>query len=162
MTFKEKIDKILEHNTLGINSPSGMEKHLHLGTGSILKSYSNKRKDTSPGLDVVKTILEGLRINKEWWKSGEGEIFIKNPMENTGNKVVPDSIYRDLIESNTDYRLVPKTILDQEYRIVLKSEIDSKEKLLLEVLDAKNRLIEQLSKEIAQLREAPQIHTKNA
>lgn len=62
-----------------------------------------------------------------------------------------EHIYRDLVEANTEYRLVPKSILNEEYRIVLKSEIDEKSILLKDALKSRDALIDQLKKEIHDL-----------
>jgi transcriptional regulator with XRE-family HTH domain len=64
---------------------------------------------------------------------------------------VPNTIYKDLVEANTEYRLVPKTILDVEYRIVLQSEIEQKQKLYNDVIAAKDKYIHKLESDIEQL-----------
>lgn len=155
MTFKEKIDKILENNTLGISSVHGLEKHLSLGVGAITKKYS---KNEAPGPEVIKKIKDGLRINNKWWDNNEGDIFIDQP---DSESKIPE-IYRNLLEAKTEYTLIPRRVLQEEYRIVLKSEIDSKEKLLYEVIDAKNNLIEQLKKEIMEREMQLRMQTKKA
>jgi transcriptional regulator with XRE-family HTH domain len=90
-------------------------------------------------------------------------------IKNNEQPLNPDEIYRDLVEANSDYRLVPKTILDGEYRMILKSEIDSKTRLLEETLAAKNelladknKLIAQLNAEINSLRSKPVMDAKKA
>jgi transcriptional regulator with XRE-family HTH domain len=68
-----------------------------------------------------------------------------NSTDNT-EAAIKGEVYTNLVESNSDYRLVPKTILDGEYRIVPKSELDTWK----EVLKSKNDLISRLEKEIEQ------------
>lgn len=77
--------------------------------------------------------------------------------ENEPNRRDFESWARDLIEKNTEYRLIPKTILDEEYRIILKSEIELKEQMLKNLLDSKNELISALKQEIAELRSAQRV-----
>lgn len=62
-----------------------------------------------------------------------------------------ESIYRDLVEANSDYRLVPKTILNEEYRIMLLSEIEERQKIYRDVLSAKDALISRLYSEVDDL-----------
>lgn len=147
MTFKEKIDKILGTNKLGVNSVHGLEKALKLGVGAINKKY---QEGGEPGNEVIKKIKDGLRINNEWWNTGEGQIFQENEaVDSMGNSLIE---FISRFEDKTSYKFIPKTILDGEYRIFLKSEIDSKERLLYEVIEAKNGLIEALKNEIVDLR----------
>jgi transcriptional regulator with XRE-family HTH domain len=72
--------------------------------------------------------------------------------DNTENNGPGDELYRKWLEGQTDYRLIHKTLLDGEYRMMLKSEIDSREKMLWQVIESKNYAIAQLEKEIAELR----------
>lgn len=148
MSFKEKIDKILETNKLGVNSVNGLEQFLKVSMGSISKPYKNNR---APGPMISKKILEELGINKRWWDSGEGDVF-QNELD---QEKVPEEVYRDLIESNTQYILVSKFVLNEEYRVMLKSEIDSKDRFIDKLMDlaeknmaAKDKLIHQLEAEI--------------
>ena len=138
-------------NTLG--------KDAGLGNGTVDK-WTDKQLEKSNA--TIEKFLSHYRINQEWWETGSGEIFA---IEGSKEKLKsPEEIYRDLVENNSDYRLVPKTILDEEYRIILKSEIDSKEKMLWEVIGAKNLLIAQLEKEITELRmrQGSVVHAKQA
>lgn len=135
-----------------------------LGNATISGWYSKKTDWTSATLDKF---LNYYRINREWWKTGEGDIILTPVPESTSSKEkTPEEIYRDLVECRTDYRLVPKIILNEEYRIVLKSEIDSRDKILeialskseqlnatmQVVIDAKNLLIAEYEKTISELR----------
>ena len=93
---------------------------------------------TEPDVHEVKTLSKILGFNPD-----NVEMKIKNP----------ESIYRDLVEANTDYRLVPKTILDEEYRILLKSEIDRMDRMVMRALDAKDDLIKEKDETIKELKE---------
>lgn len=141
-------------NTLG--------KEAGLGNGTV-DGWSDNQIEKSNA--VVEKFLTHHRIRLTWWKTGEGEIFntdVPNTTSNTEN-LSEEAMYRNLVEANTDYRLVPKTVLDGEYRMMLKSEIELKEKMLFEVINAKNSVITQLEREITELRSGQRVmHPKNA
>lgn len=156
MTFKEKIDKILRVNKLNINSPSGLEQAVKASVGAINKYYA---KDEEPGEGTIKKILDLPGLNKEWWETGEGEVFItpvKKPSDNK-EKMNPEEVYRNLVESNTEYRLIPKIILDQ-YEIIPKRELEERAEIVRVALAAKNDVIAELKKEISELRASRQVH----
>jgi hypothetical protein len=75
---------------------------------------------------------------------------VEKTHDNKG-KLVPEEVYRDLVESNSEYRLVPKVIMD-DYEIVPKSHVDVTNKRVQEIIDAKNDLIKELRDEIADLK----------
>lgn len=91
MKFSDKVSKILKFNTLGINSPSGLEEFIGAGKGAITTPL---KEDESPGLKTQKKIVEKLRINQQWWDIGEGEIFEGKIMENSSA-----SLHEILLES---------------------------------------------------------------
>lgn len=153
MTIQDKFDKILKTNKLGIKSIFGLEKYCGVGVGSVSKFLT---KGESPTLGTIKTIQDAIGINPDWLESGKGDIYLekRTDVENTSNLTPADEehVYHDLVESKTEYRLVHKTILNEEYRIMLKSEIEERASLMRQALEAKNELIEQLKKEITDLR----------
>lgn len=68
MSFKKKIDKILETNELSINSINGLEKFIGASTGAVNKYYN---KDESPGRSTVKKIKTKFEIDDISWRTGE-------------------------------------------------------------------------------------------
>jgi transcriptional regulator with XRE-family HTH domain len=73
---------------------------------------------------------------------------------------VPEEFYRDLIESNSEYRLIPKSVLEEKYRIVPLSEIEDarkkdeeKTKLYYELISSNDRYIESLEIQIKDLKQ---------
>lgn len=72
MKFKEKIDKILKVNTLGINSVSALEDYVGASRSAINEFY-NKNRD--PGRKTLKKILALPKLNLTWWETGEGDVF---------------------------------------------------------------------------------------
>lgn len=168
MTIQDKFDTILKTNRLGIKSIFGLEKFSGVGVGSVSKFLN---KGESPTIGTIKTIQDALRINPEWWDSGNGSIYLENGTgmdksnDNKGNGGTPSELYRDLVESNSEYRLVPKVILDR-YEILSQRELESRERVLSAMLDQakeisatkqllldeKDKLIVALEEEIYELR----------
>lgn len=86
-------------------------------------------------------------------------------METHKNDKVPEEVYRNIIESNSAYKLVPNIILDK-YEILSNRELQSRERLLEkllkqseesntaknELIATKNLLIASLEKEVSELR----------
>lgn len=134
MTFQEKIDKVLKTNKLGIDSPSGLEAFIRVSVGTITKPL---KKGKEPGLGTIKILLEKLGINEEWWETGKGEIYKYQP-PSIDKMSGPE---KEFIEANTDYWLVPKTVLEDKYRVVEVS-----------VLDTQKRTIEALLEELTESR----------
>lgn len=94
MTFKEKINKILSTNTLGIDSITELEQKIGAGSGSVLKYYNQNK---APGGKTVRKITEGLGINRDWWANGIGEIYsMTQPLNGTTKeKIVEKYIDED-------------------------------------------------------------------
>jgi hypothetical protein len=123
-----------------------------LGNGTV-DGWTDNQIDKST-LSVEK-FLDFHKINPEWWKSGDGEVFLTSVHKTSDNKQMElnaDKMYRDFVEANSVYTLVPKTILDGAYRIMLESELKDRAEMWKETLAAKNDAIAQLKKEVAELR----------
>ncbi|HYF69113.1 MAG TPA: hypothetical protein VD884_13310 [Ohtaekwangia sp.] len=95
MSFKKKVDKILDTNVLGINSINGLEKEIGASTGAINKFYNENR---TPGKNTVKKIKKKFNINDADWTSGEFNIGPKDAGKETP-KAEPDNLHRLLLES---------------------------------------------------------------
>lgn len=67
MSFKDIIDKILETNTLGINTPSGLEREIGASVGAVRKYYNENKY---PGLGTIKKIKARFGISDADWKAG--------------------------------------------------------------------------------------------
>lgn len=129
-------------------------KEAGIGNGTVGGWTDNQvEKPTA----VVEKFLRHYGISEQWWKTGKGDVFI-TPVPNqpaiTGKPLheVPEEIYRDLVEANSEYRLVPKTILEGKYVIVLESQVGKTEDALWVALRAKDDLINDLKQEIAHYR----------
>lgn len=164
MTFKEKIRKIVRANKLGINSPSGLEGYIKAGVGAITKYLKN---DDEPGEDTIKKILDLPGLNKTWWETGEGDVFIAASKEKHTNgenqgdiPEIPLGVNLDdeskkllaIANKTVQYAFVPKTILEGEYRIELKSTIEEKTELRRDAIQGYKKLVRKLEEEIADLR----------
>lgn len=179
MDASEIINKILKIKELKLIDENDLAMKCQIIPNTLKVAIG--RNKLSP--EIVKKLHDNLGIHQEFLKTGEGPVMDENWTGQIDDGLNPDKMYRDLVESNTDYRLVPKTILDEEYRIVLKTESDRShyyiEELLKsksdeiksksdeirktnELLDAQRRLIVQLEDEINKLRGGGTVHTQNA
>lgn len=75
MTFKEKIDKILEVNKLKIESVSGLEDFVKSSRSAINDFYNLNRE---PGRKTLKKIKSLPGLNLEWYDTGKGPVFVEN------------------------------------------------------------------------------------
>lgn len=140
--------------------------------GKVIKKYREALKLTQ---DELANLYGKSRVQVNGWEQKEAVKFTKDEIERLAkilkvntevlthematDQDVPESIYRDLVEANSEYRLVPKTILQEEYRIMLKSEIDYKEQLMREALESKNNFITYLKQQITELQESLAQHS---
>jgi hypothetical protein len=129
LTFKEKIDIILNIKEL---SKKDIEKSLDVD-GTFYKAYNENRE---PRKELLAEFLRKFHVKTSWWKNPigttEAEIFEKNPTPaiNSGDNketAVRGHVYTDLIERNSDYKLVP-TMLMMDYSIIPKRILDGHEK----------------------------------
>lgn len=98
---------------------------------ATLKSWKDKPIDFST--NVVSSFKQKLKINNQWWETGKGEVFINDPsidstLENTTHDKqtdmdVKETFYRDLIENNDEYSILPRAVL-KDYKIVPDKIID--------------------------------------
>jgi hypothetical protein len=150
MSFQEKIDNILKTNKLGINSIFGLEAFVKAGAGAISKPLN---RGEEPGLGTIKKLREGLPgLSQDWWDTGKGSPFKENSTAAIKSSDNMKSTKLDIEEANPDYFLVPKTMVQGEYRLELMSEIQERANLWREALASKNELIKQLKEEITELR----------
>lgn len=138
MTFKDKIDKIVRVNRLDIHSPSGLEKYIGAGVGAITKYLKN---DEEPGEDTIKKILDVPGLNKDWWETGQGPVFIAaSPGNHThidNGATNPQKAHNEgldemleKVESSRDYFVIPRAVLKENYRLVALEQFElEKQKL---------------------------------
>lgn len=134
-----------------------------LGNATIAGWLSKSVDWTSDKLDKF---LTHYGINREWWKTGKGEVFKENNIyietaAGTKETMTRESVYAELIEKNVNYRILPTLIL-LDHKIVPndileqhKKEIErhTKEVERQDILISKyEKLIERLEGENAILR----------
>ena|SRR5690606_18031155 len=110
MTFSEKIDLILRHNKLGINTVFGLEKYLGLSKGSIYKAYSGRTGFDGPGRKVTRAIQQGLKISDYWWDTGKGEIFVRQSTENPDINVLREALDVVMEQQKVQTRLIKQVV----------------------------------------------------
>lgn len=117
MTFKEKIDKLLSVSKKKFNSLYDLETKSGLGMGTLRKAYEENRE---PSNRIIGKFLETLRINTEWWETGNGEIYLGKGTDDDklDNNKEKEEVYRALVEGNTEYILIPRSVLQEKYRLV--------------------------------------------
>jgi len=101
MSFKKKIDKVLDTNTLGINSINGLEKEIGASTGAVNKFYKDDRE---PGNATVKKIKKKFNIDDISWKTGEFDLNPNSGANDAFDRAVDaeikkgmlDQLYKDL------------------------------------------------------------------
>lgn len=143
MTFKEKIDRILEANELGINSISAFEDKIEAGRGAINDFYKENRE---PGRITLKRIKSFPDLNWEWWETGKGEIFltsVPNTTDNKKNSYLREGVYQTIVEGHTEYVLIPRTVLN-ETQLVSTEQINKTWAELAE----KNKELERKNKQL--------------
>lgn len=173
MSFTRKIDMILEAKKLERLSINKIEKQLGVD-GTIYKAHKADKYPVDS--ELVRKLIGILGIRQEWWdkewESGSTDIFI-TPVQNqaavAGNAMTAKDllvVLQDVLAERSDYRIIPKTVLDGEYRLLPLSEIEHRAKELesrtkeledireerKQTLEAKNKLIKRLEDEIAELR----------
>jgi hypothetical protein len=94
MSFKEKIDKILETNTLGVNTINALEKEIGASTGSVNKYYN---WDKSAGAAIVKKIKKTFGISDDDWRTGNiGRTENKSAKQRFMDEIDDEPFVRDM------------------------------------------------------------------
>lgn len=104
-------------------------KEAGLGNATV-DGWSDKQIE-KPTL-AVESFLNHHKINREWWKTGQGEVFI-TPVEKTSDNKEKDSeeVYRNIVEGNTEYVLIPRSVIQEKYRLVSLEQLE-KDRLQME------------------------------
>lgn len=127
MRIQDKFDTILKTNKLGIKSIFGLEKFAKVGTGSVSKFLN---ENESPTIGTIKKIQDALRVNPEWWDTEKGDIYLEKhtsvdkASDNNGKMENPEEVYRNIVEGNTEYILIPRSVLNEKYRLVAIEQIE--------------------------------------
>lgn len=148
MNFKEKIDNLLRVSGKKFNSIYDLELKSGVGTGTIRKAYDENRE---PSKRTIWKFLESLSINTEWWETGKGEIYLENPTpvpksdDNKKNPEFRDNVYRTIVEGNTEYVLIPRTVLN-EVQLISTKQLENDRRVMDKLLDQNEKLIAKVIK----------------
>jgi hypothetical protein len=123
--FKSKIDQILAETGFSMNA---INSKAGFGQGTLRAAYEANR-ELSP--DKMEKMVKNIHINPDWWNTGKGDILLQKhhlSVVREDKNVYPEksakeTFYKDLIESNADYSLIPRAVL-QDYKIVPDKIID--------------------------------------
>lgn len=153
MTFREKIDKILSIKKI---------KLWKLAEISGLKTTLEKAHEENREMSARKTkeFLEKMGIDPDSWDSPGGPEFLPADMQGRPSEdvrqVSKDVI--DIIEGNTEYLIIPRSVLKEHYRIVPLEQFE-KDKKQMEMdakeLDERSRQIETLMEIIREFHSKP-------
>lgn len=92
---------------------------------------------------AVEKFLSHHKINPKWWKTGEGEIFITSVQGSTDNEenvTISENVYRTIVEGNTEYVLIPRTVL-KDTRLMSIEQIENDKKIMDILLDQNQKLM---------------------
>lgn len=84
-----------------------------LGNG-VISSWIDKPIEWTS--DKLEKFLTHYNVNRTWWKTGEGEVFITPAQKPADNKEKMDNredVYRTIVEGHTEYLLVPREVLKE-------------------------------------------------
>lgn len=123
LTHYEKIRQVLDY--YGIED-SEAESMCGFGVGTI-----SKKKDTNSKLfeNNVKNFLRRFHVARSWWDHGEGEMLSKKvddirgisahepALSYTKDESINEEIYKKIVEGNTEYLLIPRSVLKENYRL---------------------------------------------
>lgn len=103
-----------------LTKKSGNKLGLEAGLGNAtVNDWSDKQVEKPTR--TVEEFLKHHSISETWWKTGEGEVFItseQKPGDNKEKMENQEEVYRNLVEGNTEYILIPRSVLQEKYRLV--------------------------------------------
>jgi hypothetical protein len=148
MEFREKIDNILAIKKITVTKLSQIS-----GIGDTLqKAYRDNREMSRT---LTERFLHKMGINSTWWYAREGEIFLSDVAKPAELGMRKESFYRELIEDNEEYSLIPRAVL-KEYKIVPEKIIDmiysDKEELKNALISKYEMIISNMEREVNHLR----------
>lgn len=82
MDFSEKISTILKTNKLQLVTREELSEFCGFHRDTIRKAIDRKSELKEKSLRIF---LDKLRINPDWWETGNGEIYLGNPTSDGKN-----------------------------------------------------------------------------
>lgn len=121
-------------------SVTELESFAKVGNGT-LKTWKDKSLEFST--NVVDTFKRNMKIREDWWKSGNGEIFLTHEEKPDDNKKTPEfreNVYRTIVEGNTEYLLIPRAVMN-EVQLISTKQLENDRKVMDKLLDQNEKLI---------------------
>jgi hypothetical protein len=118
-----------------------VEDDYGVGNGTF-KSWKDESVEKST--NTIKNFLNQNKINLHWWKTGEGKIFMENGTYEHNEPAIPENllgdleVYRTIVEGKTEYLLIPRSVLQEKYRIQSIEDME-KDRAVLDALIEFNR-----------------------
>lgn len=150
LTQFERIKQVLDN--LGL-SVSMAERQAGIG-GAISKLNQRKKKGVEGGgelsPDILGRFLRTFHVNPDYIKNGEGDMFLddakkieaKEPQLEYGLSKDIGEVYRNIVEGNTEYVLILRSVLQDKYRIVAVEQIELEARTIDRLLLANEKLID--------------------
>lgn len=101
------------------------DAEIKMGVSPGLFNKMKNRKDGEGQMhpDNQEKFLRTFNVNPEWWKNEEGDMFLSSTELVKSNGEVKETFYKNLIEGNEEYSLIPRAVL-KDYKIVPDKIID--------------------------------------
>lgn len=123
MSFRAKIDKILEAKQLERLSINKIEKLLGVD-GTIYKAHKDDRYPVDS--ELIPKLIGKLGIRQQWWdkdwETGSTDIFITHEQKEPAIPEKPlrgdPEVYRTIVEGNTEYVLVHREQFQNDRKIM--------------------------------------------
>lgn len=131
-----------------------LAKWLNFTEGRLSQKFKEGIWDS---LDELKKVSAHTGYSLDWLITGKGGPKPESAGVEEGSSdygklpVNRGEFYQELVETNSDYRLIPKSIIEGDYRIILKSELDEMNRTRDMIIEAKNQTIALMDKRITEL-----------
>lgn len=134
MTPQEIIDKILTINSLKLKD----QNDLAMKSGILPNTLTIAIKRETLSDDIVTKIHDRLGVRKAFLRTG-----IEPVLEESAPSMVNESdpeVYRTIVEGKTEYLLIPRSVMQEKYRLRSMEDIE-KDRVVLDALIEFNRLL---------------------
>jgi transcriptional regulator with XRE-family HTH domain len=151
MTIKERINLALERA-----GKSQRDLAKHMGKSSPAVSEMLSKSGDLDSIVYIQATSELTGVSFEALRTGAGFENLTITEESKPEYLKPSAIsrgefYQELVETNSEYSLIPKSFINGDYRIMLKSELDRMNNTQQMVIEAKNQSIAFMEKRIHDL-----------
>lgn len=146
MDFSEKISTILKTNKLQLVTKEELSEFCGFNRDTIRKAIE---RGTELGERYTRIFMDKLHINPVWWDTGKGDIYLGNPtqeqkiIDNKEKAEFNESVYRTIVEGNTEYVLIPRSVLN-EVQLISTAQLEKDKRIMEIVLQQNEKLIAKL------------------